>query len=85
MGSFESVSTAGHGTSVSMAEAWAIAIGGHGRWPFNTSEVVVLVMDVTAMGHSVSDSTDGARSHRFLQQSRVCDGPLPGAPTIGVL
>jgi hypothetical protein len=27
---------------------------------------MVFMVDVTAAGHSTSESTDGARSHRFL-------------------
>jgi hypothetical protein len=47
-------------------EFWDAAEGGHGRWPFNTDELVVFVEDVAAMSHSTSESTAGARSHRFL-------------------
>jgi len=66
VGSFESVSAVGHRTPVSMAEAWAVAVGGHGRWPFDAGELIVFAADVATMGHSASESTNGARSHHFL-------------------
>ena len=70
---------------ISMTEVWVVAAGGRGSWPFDADELVVFTVDVAAMGHSTSEFTGSARSHRFLQQSRVHDGPLPGAPTVGVL
>jgi len=49
-----------------MLEVWAVAVGGRGRWPFDGSELIVLMADVAAVGHSTSESTNDARSHRFL-------------------
>ena len=46
--------------------------GERGRWPFDADELMVFMMDVAAMGHSTSESTDGARSHRFLLNNREC-------------
>jgi len=40
-GSFESVSTAGHGTQISVAEVWAVAVGGCGRWPLDVGELIL--------------------------------------------
>ena len=50
-----------------MAEVWVVAMGGHGRWPFDADELIVFVADVAVVGHSTSEFTDNARSHRFLQ------------------
>ena len=61
-----------------------MAIGGHGRWPFGADGLLVFVVDVAIVGHSASESTSGARSHRFLKQLRVRDYPLPGLATIDV-
>ena len=47
-------------------EVWAAAEGGHGHWPFDAGELMVFEMDVAAVGHSMSESIDDARSHRFL-------------------
>ena len=55
-----------------MLEVWAVAVGGRGRWPFDASELIVLMADVAAVGHSMGESTDGARSHRFLLNKREC-------------
>jgi hypothetical protein len=49
-----------------------VAEGGHGRWPFGADELVVSMMDMAAMGHSVSKSSNDARSHRFLLNNREC-------------
>jgi hypothetical protein len=49
-----------------MVKVCAAAIGGHGRWPFDTGELAIFTMDVATVGHSTSESTDDARSHRFL-------------------
>jgi hypothetical protein len=60
----------GHGTQISVAEVWAVAIGRRWRWPFDTNELVVFTVDVATVGHSISESTNGARSHRFLLNNR---------------
>ena len=70
---------------ISMAEVWVIAMGGRRCWPFDADELVVFAADVATVGHSTSVFTGSARSHRFLHQLRVCDCPLPGAPTVDVL
>ena len=49
-----------------MAEVWVMAIGGRGRWPFDIGELIVFMMDVATMGHSASEASDRAWSHRFL-------------------
>ena len=49
-----------------------MAIGGRGRWPFDIGELIVFMMDVATVGHSTSESTNGARSHRFLLNNREC-------------
>ena len=46
--------------------------GGCGRWPFDADELMVFVVDVVVVGHSTSESTTGARSHRFLLNKREC-------------
>ena len=66
-GSSESVSTVGHGVQVSRVEDLAMAEDGRGHWPFDTDGPVVFMTDVAAAGHSMSESTGGTRSHRFLQ------------------
>jgi hypothetical protein len=38
----------------------------HGRWPFYTNELIVFMADVAIMGHSMSEYTNGVRSHCFL-------------------
>ena len=73
-----------HRALISRVDVRAMAKGGRGRWPFGVDGLIVFVVDVAVVGHSTSESTSGARSHRFLQQSRVRDCPLPGAPTVGV-
>ena len=65
-GSFESVFTVGYMSWISMVEVWVIATGDRGCWPFDTDELVVSTVDVAAMGHSASESADGARGHHFL-------------------
>jgi hypothetical protein len=52
-----------------MVEVWTVAIGGHGRWPFDAGELIVFIADVATGGHSTSEFTVGARSHRFLLNS----------------
>ena len=54
-------------------EVWAAAEGGHGHWPFDAGELMVFVMDVAAVGHSVSKSTNGVRSHRFLLNKQMVE------------
>jgi hypothetical protein len=49
-----------------------VAKGGHGRWPFDIDEFMVFVADVATVGYSASESTDGARSYRFLLSKREC-------------
>jgi hypothetical protein len=75
----------GHRIQISRVEVCAAAAGGHGRWPFGTDGLIVFVADVATVSHSSSESTGEARSHHFLQQSRVRDCPIPSAPTISVL
>jgi hypothetical protein len=69
-GSSETMSVAGHRTKISMAEVWAATIGGRGHWPFDVGELAVFTMDVVTVGHSTSESTDDARSHRFLLNNK---------------
>ena len=71
-GSSKSVSAVDCGVQISDVEVWTVAEGGHGRWPSEASELIVFVADVAAMGHSASESTIGARSHRFLLNKREC-------------
>jgi hypothetical protein len=40
-----------------------------GAGPFDADELIVFIVDVAAGGHSVSEFTVGARSHRFLLNS----------------
>jgi hypothetical protein len=61
-----SVSTMGHGTQTSKVGVWTVAEGEHGRWPVGADEPIVFVVDVTTAGHSTSESTGSARSHRFV-------------------
>ena len=49
-----------------------MAEGRRGRWPFGADELVVFVVDVAAMSHSASESTGGARSHRFHLYNQEC-------------
>jgi hypothetical protein len=72
VGSSRSVSAVGHGSQISNMEVWTVAYGGHGRWPVSADEPVVFIVDVTAMGHSTSESTSSARNHRFLLNNREC-------------
>ena len=65
-GSSESESTVDRGIQFSRAKVKTVAESGRGRWPFDADELMVFRMDVATAGHSVSESTDGARSHRFL-------------------
>ena len=46
--------------------------GERGCWPISTDEPIVFMVDVTAVGHSTSNSIGGARSHRFLLNNREC-------------
>ena len=71
-GSSGSVSTMGHGTQIFKVELWTMADGEYGRWPFGANEPVVFTVNVTAAGHSTSESTSGARSHHFLLNNREC-------------
>jgi hypothetical protein len=61
----------GHG-KISKVEVWTRADGAHGRWPVGVDEPIVFMLDVTIVGHSTSESTGGARSHRFLLNNREC-------------
>jgi hypothetical protein len=79
VGSSESVFAVGHKTQISKVEAWIVAEGRHGRWPFDT-------------GGCGRRGPFHQRVHRHCeepslpsQQSRVRDYPLPGTQTIGVL
>jgi hypothetical protein len=62
----------GHGSQISKVEVWIVAYGGGGRWPIGTNEPVAFTVDVTAVGHSTSESTSGARSHLFLLNNQEC-------------
>ena len=62
----------GHGTQISKVEVQTVAAGGCGRWPFGADEPIVFMVNVIAAGHSSSESTCGARSHRFLLNNREC-------------
>jgi hypothetical protein len=55
-----------------MAEVWATAIGRRRRWPSDAGKLVVFTMDVATMGHSASESSDGAWSRRFLLSNQEC-------------
>ena len=46
--------------------------GRRGRWPFDASELIVFMVDVATVGHSSSEFTDDARSHRFLLNNQEC-------------
>ena len=46
--------------------------GERGCWPISTDEPIVFMVDVTIVGHSTSEFTCGARSHRFLLNNREC-------------
>ena len=56
----------GHGVWVSRVEDLARAEDGCGRWPFDTDELGVQVMNAATVGHSMGESINGVRSHRFL-------------------
>ena len=49
-----------------------MAEGGHGHWPFDADGLKVFVVNVVIVGHSASESTDSARSHRFLLNNQEC-------------
>ena len=49
-----------------MVEDLVMAEDGCGCWPFDTDELRVPMMDATAMGRSMVESINSARSHRFL-------------------
>ena len=66
------MSDVNHEVQISRAEVQAMAKGGRGRWPFDADELIVFMADVATVGHSTSESTDGARSHRFLLNKREC-------------
>ena len=69
-----------------MATGLLIVCVGKGTKIVDAGKSVVFTADVAAAGHSTSEFTDDARSHRFpSQQSRVRDCPLPGTPTVGIL
>ena len=53
-----------NGTQISKVQVWTTAEGVRGHWPFGANEPIVFMVDVTAMGHSTSESTDSVRSHR---------------------
>ena len=61
-----------HISQISRAEVRATAEGGCRVWSFNANELVVFIVNVAAMGHSISEFTDGARSHCFLLNKREC-------------
>jgi hypothetical protein len=63
------VSVASHVSLISMVEVWTMVIGGRRRWPFDAGELIVFIADVAVGGHSASEFTVGARSHRFLLNS----------------
>jgi hypothetical protein len=75
-GSFESVFAVIRGVQTSRAEVRATAKGGRGRWPFNTDGPMVFMADVALTGHSMSESTNGARIHLFLLNKRECTTAL---------
>jgi hypothetical protein len=56
-----------------------------GCWAIDVGELEASEADAAVEGRTKSKSEISAGSHRFLQQMRVCDFPLPGAPTVGVL
>ena len=60
------------GIQISRVNVRAMVEGGHGRWPFDADELVVFMVDVAAMGRSMSESTIGVRSHRFLLNKQEC-------------
>jgi hypothetical protein len=60
------------GIQISRVEVRAVAQGGCGHWLFGADELVVFMADVASLGHSMSKSTSGASSHRFLLNNREC-------------
>jgi hypothetical protein len=70
--SSESVFAVNHRFQISGVEVWDATEGGHGRWPSDAGELIVFTADVATVGHSASESTDGARSHRFLLNNLEC-------------
>ena len=71
-GSSESVSIVDRRIQFSRVEVWTAAEGGRGRWPFDADELIVFMVDVATVGHSTSESTNSARSHRFILNNREC-------------
>ena len=71
-GSSENMSATNHGTQISRVEVRAMAKSGRRRGPIDVNELIVFMADVAAVGHSMGESTDGARSHRFLLNNREC-------------
>jgi hypothetical protein len=55
-----------HVVQIPRTEFWGAANGGSGRYPFDIGELIVFTMDVATVGHSTSESSNGARSHHFL-------------------
>jgi len=60
------VSAVDHGIQISKAEVRAAAEGRRGRGPFDADELIVFMADVATVGHTMSKSIVGARSHHFL-------------------
>ena len=71
-GSSESVSVVDHGILNSRTKVWATTKGERRRWLFDADELIVFMVDVATVGHSMSESTDGVRSHHFLLNNREC-------------
>jgi hypothetical protein len=49
-----------------------MAVGGRRCCPSDASELVVFTVDVATVGHSASECSDGAWSHRFLLSNQEC-------------
>jgi hypothetical protein len=71
-GSSESASTVDHRVQISKVEVQSAPEGKLRCWPSGADELIVFVADVAVVGHSASESTDGARSHHFLLNNQEC-------------
>ena len=49
-----------------------MAESGCRRLPFGTDELAGFMVDMTTVGHSVDECTDGVISHRFLLNNQEC-------------
>jgi hypothetical protein len=72
MDSFKSVSAVDRWVQIFRLEVWDAAKGRRMRWPSDAGTLIVFSVDVATVGHSASESTNGARSHRFLLNNQEC-------------